>query len=133
MWKGIGLIEVEGPKDYGDGHLTEPIVHEKLNAALSRRASTDTLLKSLHDAQKSYCLAGSQAGRWTKFKGTKDAILTYVRSHPGTSLKEALKAVKHHYASDAGAASRIVDLVYRGVITELRIERDGKALRLWVM
>jgi hypothetical protein len=56
---------------------------------------------------KTYCSAGTQGGYLTPYRATCDRILAYAREHPGTALSEIVKAVGHHYASDAGAVGTL--------------------------
>jgi len=128
-WRGIGLLEVESPRIHVP--IYKPLVTEEIPFHTNRKADYKKWDRFLTEQHKTYCPAGSQSGRLTKFKITKDALVSYVRRNPGVSLKEALEKIKHHYASKSGAVGRTAELIRRGVFPELRLEHDGKYLKLW--
>jgi len=86
----------------------------------------------LCEEQKTYCPAGSaDAGHWTPFKGTCRRLRTYVEQNPGCPMKEAVEGIRHHYATRASAVSCLRSLVDDGVVPGVRLERDGRKVRLW--
>jgi hypothetical protein len=92
---------------------------ENLKPKLNRRPITMTL----HDEQKTYCAAGSnQGGHWTAFKHTRDALIRYVRQHPGAQFSDVIKQIDHHYSSLSTAKSCLRGFIGTSVIPELRTE-----------
>jgi len=46
-------------------------------------------------------------------------------------MKQAVDAISHHYASDSTARSSLATWIREGVIDEVEIRREGRALRLY--
>lgn len=111
---GIGIWEVK-----------ENSVRELFAPRFCRRPCCDGILESLCEQQQ-HQPAGVAKGFWSPFKDTKRALIGFVRSNPGCSLKEAMGKVKHHYASHSSAYNSMAQWIRQGVITE--IERRGKGL-----
>lgn len=117
-------------EDYGIGVISGG--YERSRPAFNRRADTHHVTKWLREEHKTFAAAGSCGGRhWTEFKSTCERLREHVAAHPGATMRECVAEVKHHYASDAGARSRLVSLIRRGVVAGIRVERDGRALRLY--
>ncbi len=96
-------------EDYGIGVISGGI--ERVRPAFNRRAETHHVTKHLREEQKTFAAAGSCGGRhWTEFKSTCQRLRD---------------------ASDAGARSRLVSLIQRGVVEGVRAEREGRAVRLY--
>lgn len=92
-----------------------------------RRADVARLRAALHPEQKTFLAAGTSGGsRWTPYQATCKALRGFVREKPGATIGEAVAGISHHYASSAGARARLVDLIGRGVIEGLRVERVGR-------
>lgn len=108
-------------------------VNEKIPPTFHRR-KWDGLKDALHPAQRSqeYARAGSRdGGYWTPFRQTCDALLVIVNGHPnGIDLRDALRQVKHHYASQSSAVSSLPGLVRGGHVKGIRVT-DGRPLRLY--
>lgn len=118
---GLGVIEVQ----HGD-------VRVWARPSLNRRADVRHLCAALSEEQKTLVEAGTaRGGHWTTFKATCRDLRAFVESHPGSTLGEALKATPNHYRSIAGGRSALSRLIQRGVVPGLRLERDGRALRLF--
>ena len=87
----------------------------------------------LSDGHKTHAKAGAPgaAGRWTEFRETCERLARVVQREPGITMKSAIDGFEHHYASDNGARSSLAHWVERGKVPGVRLERDGKALRLY--
>jgi len=80
----------------------------------------------LHNEQKTFCNAGSSnGGYFTPFKRTVMNFKDYIKSHPGCSMKQAMKETKHHYSSETTARTSIYTWIREGVITGI-INNHGK-------
>jgi hypothetical protein len=124
--RGIGVLTI--------AHAETESAHITMTARpeFNRRAETELVRKRLREQHKTFALAGSVGGgRWTEFKGTVQRLKEYARANPGALLGAALKEVKHHYASDAGARGRLADLIGKGKVPGLRVEPDGRSVRLF--
>lgn len=125
--RGIGVLTV--------AHAGTQVAHVSVTARpeFNRRADTEWVRKRLREQHKTFAAAGSAGGaRWTEFKGTVRQLKEYATANPGALLGAALKEIKHHYASDAGARSRLTDLIGKGKVPGLRLEPDGRKVRLFV-
>lgn len=130
---GIGCIIVR--PDQG-------IVEETIAAKIQKRAFSSRLKKSLNDAQKSFAPAGNAEGlRWTPFSQTISNFTQIVRKNQGSTLNQILSNLDHHYASTSSARATLMhwlknDLAAehgeRLVIPGVRIEKDGRAYRLYI-
>lgn len=118
---GIGLWGV----GYGE-------IHQRIAPKLQRRVHS-LLLKSLRPEQRTgeYAQAGTNSGGYfTPFRATCRDLHTYVLHNPGVPLRDALKAISHHYSSNGSALSSLPGLIRTGKVPGLRIE-DGRPLRLY--
>lgn len=118
---------------FGLWRVSSDSIHEDVSPRLLRRTE-GRLAKLLRDEQRSgaYAKAGTTGGGyWTPFQSTIRALrdLVTVKGRDGIELREALKAIDHHYATDKSARSHIPKLIASGVITGLRVE--GRPLRLF--
>jgi hypothetical protein len=125
---GLGCIGVrDGRTVVGGVGGAEALVDPRWN-----RRVEDRLRRQLREEQKTFAPAGSSsAARWSPFKGTVRDLQAYVRAHPGCSMKEAVAGIKHHYPHDRGARSALVHYIDEGVIDGVRVEREGRAIRLY--
>lgn len=105
---------------------------ESLEApALNRKALVHRLRNCLHDEQKTMAEAGSQGGYWTPFSMTSRNVQRFLADNPGCTFKELVAGIEHHYGSASTARSCLRKWICDGVIAGVRVERDGKAFRLW--
>ena len=129
----IGVLvydsQYDNPK-FPDDHSGIKI---SLEPKLSRKISTKWE-KILKPEMKNFCAAGSQSGqaRFTPFRQTVILLIDYVRYHPGTTIKEAVDAIKHHYKKSCTAQTCLVDYIKKGVIKELKIVQSGKKFTLFL-
>jgi hypothetical protein len=124
---GTGLLCV---MRYG---LSDTQVSERVKPALRRATPmASTLRQTLSAEHKTFAAAGNAEGRrWTPFRRTVALVLSHVKQNPGSTMREIIDAVEHHYCSDASARSCIARLTQDGVIAGLRAEHDGKVLRFY--
>lgn len=117
---GVGALLV-GPGD----------IEEAVEAPLFRRAQADKLRATLHEEHKTFAPAGNATGaRSTSFGRTCRAVASYVQRNPGVSLKQLLDEVETHYTSKSSARASLARWIDAGKVAGVRLERDGKALRL---
>ena len=116
---GVGILEVYKQE-----------VKEVVAPRLRRRISD--MRRRLKPEQKYVCKAGSVSGRYTPFKATCFALCNLVLINPGITLKAALARIKTHYRSPKTAMVVLPKMVFKGVIPGLRIEKEGKELRLFL-
>lgn len=110
-------------RHFGIGILVVYPVREECQENLKPKLNRKPLKMALYEAQKTYCEAGSsQGGHWTKFKGTKDHLIEYVRRHPGAKFDDVIKQIDHHYSSLSTAKSCLRGFIGTSVIPELRTE-----------
>lgn len=107
-WQGIGLLELEDRYEIQIHERVAPFARFKVIAGLEA---------CLVPEHRDFAVAGnSEAKRWTKFRSTCEKLRQYVNEHPTCSLKEALAAIPHHYASLASARGALVPLLLKGVV-----------------
>lgn len=115
-------------------NVSEYDVRERVAPSLRRRIRTDkgSLVTLLREEHKTYLAAGTSSGtRYTPFRDTCHRVAEAVKLTPGITLKELLTPGAFHYANRASAASGIAHWIGKGVIAGVRVERDGKVLRLY--
>lgn len=118
---GIGLLVVEEGK----------VASERHPPALNRKADAARLRGFLRPEHQTFAAAGTSTGeRWTTFKSTCAELLRHVTAHPGALMNDALKSIQHHYASASSARAHLSKLIEKGVVKGIRLERDGRRLRL---
>ncbi len=134
-WQGVGMLLVDIPKRYTPtyGATAAELVRQRVEAPLHRRApGSDRLRAALRPEHKTAAPAGHAGGsRWTPFRETAERVARAVAARPGITLKELLSDTSTHYRSVAAARSSLTKWIEAGVVKGVRLERDGKALRLW--
>lgn len=126
-WKGVGWLIVTPEVWSGVGRAIE----ERLQPALRRKIG-NRLRKALREEQKTECAAGGAGGgHFTAFRGTCREVAKAVREKPGITIKELVDGITHHYASKSSARSSLVYWIERGKVAGVRVDREGKALRLY--
>ena len=110
-------------------HVNKNYVKMAVKARLTRRI---TKRIKVREEQKTFAPAGTnRGGHWTPFRGTVHAMEQYVNLHPGCTMREMMKAIDHHYSSDASARSTLSKYMEYGVITSVEKRKEGKELRLY--
>lgn len=122
---GIGVLEVWPPE-------ATPRVVQAVEPE-ARVSVKGNLAGLLAPAQKLFVAAGSAgATHWTPFKATSLRLRALVGKRPGILMTEAVKAIEHHYSSDANAAVELRRAIETGIIEGLRIERvNEKRVKIW--
>lgn len=96
-------------------------VSEELHPRLHRNI-VGRLRERLHERQKTYAQAGNALGRrFTPFQGTCEALRDFVERNPGCTMKDAVKGIRHHYASST-ARSALLKWLRDGIIKGVRVE-----------
>ena len=108
-------------------------LREVIEPRLWRRADTSRLSRHLQAEHKSgkYAKAGTQGGYFTPFRQTCDLLRIVATENPGIELREALRAMAHHYSNNRSAMSSLPALIRRGVIQGVRLEDSSKTLRIY--
>ena len=90
------------------------------------------ILKMLHEGHKTHAKAGAigAGGRWTPFRQTCETLASLVRERPGIFLAEAMRAITHHYSSDACARSSMAVWLMKGKIPGIKLVQEGRYLTL---
>jgi|HubBroStandDraft_4_1064222.scaffolds.fasta_scaffold06671_2 hypothetical protein len=121
-------------RHYGIGCLETSLrnsVKERLKPRTNRNLAC-RLTKLLDDRQKTYCEAGSPGGSaWSPFRATCERLLEVVQQQPGITLSDAIKAIKHHYASSASAKQSLTIWIQQDKVAGIRCERH-KSLCLFL-
>jgi len=121
---GFGLWEV-----HEDGEIREECAPPRV---WNRRAFED-IKGRLHDEQRTgqYARAGSPGGGYfTPFQATARALVELVKERPGMTIKEAVTALDHHYASATTARACLPRLIMRGIIKGIELD-DKRPMHLW--
>lgn len=122
---GIGIIEVGS----FSARITSVPRLNRDNKDMIRRF----ILPLLHEDLKGW---GAKAGNsesdfWSPFKATCRDARNYVAEHEGTSMKELMEKIDHHYSNDACARASFSKWIMMGKVPGLRIEYDGKRNRVY--
>lgn len=117
---GIGVFEVIGER--------AEVVH---HAAINRFAKPQKLREALRPEHKTFAAAGTSGPHWTRWKGSVQLIIEQVERQPGLPLRELLRLVRHHWASDRSAASCLTRQITGGIIKDLRLVQEGKVMRVY--
>lgn len=117
---GIGVLRVGSTID------------ERCLPAFNRKALADRLRGALTERHKTYAAPGNAEGRrYTPFRRTCEAVAAAVGERPGLLLGELLDRVKTHYLNRASARTCLPRWIREGIVPGVRLERDGRALRLY--
>jgi hypothetical protein len=111
-------------------------VREEIAPVLRRKAYTEKIRKRCvpenRTGETAYAQAGTNGGGYyTPFRKTARALTDIVRQKPGIALRDAMTEISHHYRSDATARSAMPSLIERGAVGGIRIEREGRLVRLY--
>jgi len=125
---GVGVLFRKTRNLGYDELAVDEMVHPEFNRKIYNK--WNSILKDEH---KTYCEAGATAShkRFTPFQDTRLQLVKVVTKNPGISMSDALKKIKHHYSSDSSAKSCLVGYIFKNVITEIRMEREGKEIHLF--
>lgn len=122
--RGIGCLLIS-PEGYTER------VRENHPATMTRRLCPG-LRDALRPEHESWAEAGNSEGaRYTPWRATTREVFHYVTEHPGATLRDVLDCVRTHYSSSAVARATIARQIRAGLIPGLRLEAEGRALRVW--
>lgn len=126
----LGLLEVRSLWPIEEGRLdavvetVEPRVREGYASRLRNR---------LRPEHQTHAKAGeSGGGHWTQWKATVAAVSRYATEHPGTTLKEALSHVEHHYSSVRSGVSSLTKWFAAGKVEGFELRQgEDRLLRVY--
>lgn len=127
---GIGLWTVTTGDFEGSHEYYQPKVQVRTTSQRWNRRPI-TLASKLQPEHKTHAKAGAPggAGRWTPFRNTCERLAEHVRRNPGTTLKEALTHVEHHYSSAACARSSLAKWIETGKVAGVQlVKENGRAV-----
>lgn len=123
-------------KDYGVGiiRVTEHgMVRYVPGDFESKPRLLGSLASSIRPEHKNYAKAGSVGGGYyTEFKGTVERLKTYLKTHPGATMKQVIAEIDHHYSSSRSARATLLKLINEGIIQGIRKEQKGRELTLYL-
>lgn len=121
---GIGLLTV-ATGDFNSKY-DAPRVQVQCESQRHNRRPV-ALTSKLVAEHKTHAKAGAigAGGRWTPFRNTCERLAEYVRRNPGTTLKEAITHVEHHYASAAGARSSLAKWIENGTVVGVQLVKEN--------
>ncbi len=121
-WTGIGLLVVN--------RGVSSAAPAKIQRA-SHRGAKD-LLARLQPEHKTWAAAGTSDGdRWTPFASTAREVQRFVSGHPGCTLKQLMDGITHHYCGEQSARCAIPKSIRSGWIEGVRLQKEGRVLRLY--
>jgi hypothetical protein len=124
--RGIGVLLCQ------QGYAGAASVSEQVAPRLNRRIR-DGLAAELRPEHKTFAAAGSASGgHYTAFKGTCRALLRAAQEKPGSTLKELIDSIEHHYATPSSARTHLARWIEDGGIPGLGLEREGRVARVVV-
>lgn len=123
---GIGVMTVHLGESNGDRWVSTPVDARRLT---SRRLK---LVDKLRPEHKTHAKAGAigGGGRWTPYRDTCRQLRDVVAGAPGIALRDAIEAIRHHYASTSSARGALMARIESGDVPGVRLEREGKVVRL---
>ena len=107
-------------------------IDERCLPAFNGKALATRVKDGLTEKHKTYAEAGNAQGRrYTPFRRTCEEVALAVAERPGLLLAELLDRVKTHYLNRASARTCLPRWIREGIVPGVRLERDGRALRLY--
>lgn len=124
---GIGMLEV--------GHQRSDGVYTRVPAKLGRtrvhRRYADLLRASCRPECKTWGEAGNARSEfYSPFKGTCRAIVEYLTKHGPSPVKDVVKGIEHHYASEASARGCIPRWVADKKVPGVELDTKSRPLLL---
>ncbi|MCI0489371.1 MAG: hypothetical protein L0229_22490 [Blastocatellia bacterium] len=105
---------------------------ETLAPKLHRKAYVERLRAALVPERKIFAEAGNAEGkRWTPFQQTCMNVRDAVTGNPGLTIKELVDGISTHYHAPSTARSCLKKWIEAGKVKGVRIEKDGRVLRLY--
>lgn len=126
----VRLLETVG---IGAFVMNDRRIRLDVEAAFTRRAEVQRVRRALREEHRTFAMAGSSnAARWTNFKSSVRELKTFLKAHPGATLKDSVAGIDHHYPNDRAAKSGFVHWIRAGVIPGIRLENERGELRLYL-
>lgn len=110
---GIGLIRITS---HGAVYSVEPDLGRWI-----RHRPRAPIFESLNPAQR-LTPPGARRAYHSPFRETVLKLAALAGAEPGIALRDALKRIEHHYASDQSARSSLAGLLHEGKLAELRLD-----------
>lgn len=127
---GIGIIEVHEPSHIEACGEDDPMGRVRIIEQGATHPDTDAawFRDKLRPEHKTFAEAGSaKGGHFTEFKATCERIRAHVAANPGTTIRDVVAAIKHHYTTNASARAHLTKFVESGVIKGIVGKRDQTA------
>lgn len=106
-------------------------VKEETRPELNKRLVAG-LREKLRPEHQTWAKAGNnRSERYSPFKGTCRDVAEFVKQNPGTTLKQLIDSVPTHYQSTSTARSCLKHWIEAGKLDGVRLERDGKFIKLY--
>lgn len=94
--------------------------------------SIKVLRGALRDEHRHWATAGNADGqRWSPWKATCKRAERFVKDNPGTSLKDLIDGIEHHYRKDSTARSSMSQWIQQGKVPGIEARREGRLIRLY--
>jgi len=107
----------DGPVSYQITECEAPVMHH---------AKTDWYTKHMSARAETHTTPGHKGPTSvTPFRATAYRLIDYVVAHPGCTVKEAVAAIPHHYASPYTAQYRLKAITLSGGIPGLSVGYDN--------
>lgn len=122
---GIGVIEVT---DRNDGANFATV---RSYPRLNRACDPGRMLKALRPEHKTFAEAGSNGSHWSPWRESIRSLVSEVEREPGQTLAAIIAKVPHHWANNSSAKGCVARQIQAGLIKGLRLQVDGKVLRVY--
>jgi len=125
---GVGVYMVERSYENPDGSriaFDGPVAYElrEYEAPVMREANTQWYRKHMSVRAETHTTPGHKGPTSvTPFRATAYRLIDYVVAHPGCTVKEAVAAIPHHYASPYTATYRLKAITLSGGIPGLSVD-----------
>jgi hypothetical protein len=125
---GVGVLAVSHSSyehdKYSVKEVGKPLFH--------RHSQQDSFRKILTERHKTFAEAGNPLGkRYTPFQATCETLRKQVRLNPGRTMKETVGAINTHYSTPRSAVVCLSKLIWENQIDGVRLEKDGRAVRIY--
>jgi hypothetical protein len=128
--RGIGVIEVpdvgrELPEcEWGAWANMAPVFHRH-----AHRLARDLRVK-LSVEHKQFAPGNAVGAYWTPYKATCKQVLQFVCENPGSTIRQVVDGIKHHYATDNSARATLVRWIGRGIVPGVELDRSERVYRV---
>jgi len=99
---------------------------EKIIEPVLRRGKSPL---KLYEEQKESLAGSKTTKRVTEFSMTCTALVNYVKSHEGCTLKEAVYQIKHHYSKATIATTCLAKMIALNVVKEIEFKNSCLFIR----